>query len=124
MLAVANDLKEIVREFGLDASKVRELNKLSAEKLNLDAVAAAKVRSQAAWRVATGNLSLSETRELVGDLFKTHNADDSAVRSPSQRVIKSLQSISVEDWQTDEIKALKQALKAKLVEIERTSKSE
>lgn len=124
MLAVANDLKEIVREFGLDASKVRELNKLSAEKLNLDAVAAARVRSQAAWRVATENLSLSETRELVGDLLKTRNADDSAVRSPSQRVIRSLQSISVEDWQTDEIKALKQALKAKLVEIERTSKSE
>lgn len=123
MLAIANDLKEIVREFGLDASKVRELNKLSAERLNLDAAAAAKVRSQTARRVAIENLSLSETRELVGDLLKTPNADDSAVRSPSQRVIKSLQSISVEDWQADEIKALKQALKAKLSEIERISKS-
>ncbi len=90
MLAIANDLKEIVREFGLDASKVRELNKLSAEKLKLDAVAATEVRSQTARRVATENLSLSETRELVNDLLKTHNADEPALPSPSQRVIKSL----------------------------------
>jgi len=123
MLAIASDLKEIVREFGLDASKVRELNKLSAEKLNLDVVAATEVRSQAAQKVATENLSLSETRELVNDLLKNHNGDDSAVRSPAQRMIKGLQSLSVEDWQADEIKALKQALKAKLAEIERISKS-
>jgi hypothetical protein len=59
MLAVANDLKEIVREFRLDASKVRELNKLSAEKLNLDAVAAAKVRSQA------NTVRISSTVDIV-----------------------------------------------------------
>lgn len=126
MLAIANDLKEIVREFGLEASKVRELNKLSTEKLKLDVVAAAEVRSQAARKVAIENLSLSETRVLVGDLLKAYNTDnlsDSSTHTPSQRMIKSLQSLSVEGWQANEIKALKQALEAKLAEIEHLSKS-
>lgn len=123
MLTIPNDLKEMVREFGLDASKVRELNKLSAEKLNMDAAAAADVRTQTARKVATGNLSLSETRNLVSDLLRSHHDDDSAVRNASQRAIKNLQMISVEDWQPDEIKAFRQALKAKLAELERISKS-
>lgn len=123
MLAIADDLKEVVREFGLDASKVRELNKLSAEKLNQDAAAAAEVRTHTARKVATENLSLSETRDLVNNLLKSHNAEESTVRTLSQRAIKSLQTISVEGWQPDEIKALKQALKAKLAELEQISKS-
>jgi ParB family transcriptional regulator, chromosome partitioning protein len=123
MLAIATDLKEIVREFGLDASKVRELNKLSADKLNLDAAAAIEVRTQAARQVAIENLSLSETRDLVSNLLRSHNTDELSVRTPSQRVIKNLQTISVESWDLDEIKAFKQALKAKLAELERISKS-
>lgn len=122
MMAIAPDLKEMVREFGLDASKVRELNKLSTDKLNLDVSAATAVRTQAARRVATENLSLSETRDLVSKLLNEHCANELAVRSRSQRVIKNLQTISVEDWQSDELKALKQALKAKLAEIDQISK--
>jgi ParB family chromosome partitioning protein len=123
MLAIATDIKEVIRESGLDASKVRELNKLSAEKLHLDEAAAAAVRTEAAKRVATENLSLSETRQFVNDLFKTHHPDTSTVRTSSQRVIKNLQAITVEDWQADEIKAFKQALKAKLTELEQISKA-
>lgn len=122
MLAIAHDLKEVVREFGLDASKVRELNKLSAEKLNLVETAAAEIRTEAARKVASENLSLSETRMLVSELLKAHNADKSAIYTPSQRAIKNLQTISVEDWQLDEIKAFKQALKTKLTELEQLSK--
>lgn len=123
MLAISDDLKEVVREFGLDASKVRELNKLSTEKLDLDATAAAEVRIQTARKVATENLSLSETRDLVSNLLNSHNADEATVRTLSQRAIKNVQTISVEGWQPDEIKAFKQALKAKLAELERLSKS-
>lgn len=118
MLTVPSDLKEVVREFGLDASKVRELNKLSAEKLDLDAAAAAEVRTQAARRVATENLSLNETRALVSELLKSHNGSESATHSPSQRAIKNLQTISVEGWLPDEVRAFKQALKIKLAELE------
>ncbi|MBD2076858.1 hypothetical protein H6F86_23830 [Phormidium sp. FACHB-592] len=124
MLAVATDIKEeVVRESGLDASKVRELNKLSAEKLHLDEVAAVAVRTEAARKAATENLSLSETRQSVSALFKTHHAGGSSVRTPSQRAIKNLQAITVEDWQADEIKAFQQALKAKLVELEQIAKA-
>lgn len=123
MLAIANDLKEVVREFGLDASKVRELNKLTAEKLNLDATAAAEVRIQTARKVATENLSLSATRELVGNSLKSRSSDESTLRLPSQRAIKNVQTISVAGWRPDEIKAFKQALKAKLSELERISTS-
>jgi ParB family chromosome partitioning protein len=123
MLAIAPDLKEVVRESGLDASKVRELNKLSAEKLALDEAAAAAVRAETARKVATENLSLSETRQLVSALFKTHHPGGSSVRTPSQRAIKNLQTITVEDWQADEIKAFKQALKAKLAELEQIAKA-
>jgi ParB family chromosome partitioning protein len=118
MLAIANDLKEVVREFGLDASKVRELNKLSTEKLNLSAGKAAKVRAEAAKKVATKNLSLSETRSLVGDLLEPHNADEQGNHSPSQRIIKNLQTISVKGWKPEEVQALKQVLEEKLAELE------
>ncbi|MEP0872930.1 ParB/RepB/Spo0J family partition protein [Trichocoleus desertorum AS-A10] len=122
MLAIANDLKEVVREFSLDASKVRELNKLSAEKLNIGDETAARIRTEAARKVADKNLSLNETRALVSELLKTHNADTSPIRPLSQRVIKNLQTTSVENWQLEEIKAFKQALKAKLAELERLPK--
>lgn len=122
MLAIADDLKEVIREFGLDASKVRELNKLAAERLRLDAEAATEVRTQTARKVAAENLSLGETRELVNGLLKAYNADELAVQSSSQRVIKNLKTISVEAWQPDEITALKQALKEKLAELEQLPK--
>ncbi|XHX78514.1 MAG: ParB/RepB/Spo0J family partition protein [Stenomitos frigidus ULC029] len=123
MLAIATDIKEVVRESGLDASKVRELNKLSAEKLHLEEAAAVAVRTAAARKVATENLSLSETRQLINDLFKTHHPDASSVRTASQRVIKNLQAITVEDWQADEIKAFSACLKAKLAELEQIAKA-
>ncbi|MEP1080135.1 ParB N-terminal domain-containing protein [Leptolyngbya sp. PL-A3] len=123
MLAIANDLKDVVREFGLDASKVRELNKLSAEKLNLGTAKATKVRTQAARKVAVENLSLKETRDLVSELLTSHNAEQQVAYSQSQRAIKTLQTISVEGWQPDEIQSLKQALEAKLAELEQISKS-
>lgn len=123
MLAIANDLKEVVREFGLDASKVRQLNKLSADKLKLTKTKAAKVRTQAARKVATENLSLSDTRQLVKDLLNTHNAHEATDTKPSQRVIKNLQSISIENWEADEIQALKQVLEAKLAELDQISKT-
>lgn len=86
MLAIASDLKEIVREFGLDASKVRELNKLSAENLNLDASAATEIRVEAGQKVATKNLSLNETRALVSGLLKEQ------VESPAAPPEESLKS--------------------------------
>jgi len=123
MLAIAPDLKEVVRESGLDASKVRELNKLSAEKLKLEEKAVAQVRADTARRVIDENLSLSETRELVSSLLKAHDVDGSTTTTSSQRAIKGLQMISVEDWQPDEIRAFKQTLKAKLAELEQILKS-
>ncbi|MEP0960092.1 ParB N-terminal domain-containing protein [Microcoleus sp. FACHB-1515] len=123
LLAISDDLKEVVHEFGLDASKVRELNKLSAKKLRLDEVVAAEIRIEAARKVATENLALSETRELVNHLFRTHSAEQSIGHTPSQRMLKQLQALSVESWQPDEIKALKQALESKLAELEILSKA-
>ena len=57
-------------------------------------------------------------------LFNTHHAGESSVRTPSERAIKNLQAITVENWQVDEIKAFKQALKAKLAELEQIAKAE
>ncbi|MGB8701302.1 MAG: ParB/RepB/Spo0J family partition protein [Thermosynechococcaceae cyanobacterium] len=123
MLAIANDLKVIIRESGLDASKIRELNKLTAEKLNLEEAEAEEIRVKAAREVVIDNLSLSETRQLVNNLFLKLHANKLIVRTSSQRIIKNLQTISVEDLLPEEIKALKTALKTKLAEIDRFSKS-
>ena len=123
MLAIAGDLKQAVRETGLDASKVRELNKLSATKLNLSEITAQTVRSEAVTEVVVKNLSLSETRELVDELLRKRNSSKSStIRNTSQRAIKSLQALSVEDWQPEEIEALKQLLKNKLQELEQIPK--
>lgn len=123
MLAITGDLKEAIRETGLDASKVREISKLSTEKLNLDETTAQTIRAEAVEKVVAENLALSETRELVDEILKKHNSSEpSTIRSTPQRTIKSLQAILVEDWQPQEIEVLKQVLRDKLAELERIVK--
>lgn len=123
MLAIAGDLKEAIRETGLDASKVREISKLSAEKLKLDEATAQTIRSEAIEKIVAENLALSETRELVDEILKKYSSSESyTIRSIPQRTIKSLQAILVKDWQQQEIEALKQVLRDKLAELERIVK--
>lgn len=125
MLAIADDLKEIVREFGIEASKLRELNKLSANKLSLTATKASNIRIKTARKVAESNLSLSETRKLVKDLLSRHNAQGSSPHAtkPSTKVIQNLQSISVDNWTPDDIQSLRTALEEKLAELRKIEAS-
>ena len=120
MLAIASDLKEAVRETGLDASKVREINKLAAERLNLDEETAQTIRAKAVKRIVAENLSLSEVRELVEETLRKQNSSKpSAIRSTCQRTIKNFQAVSCENWSPEEIVLLKQVLRDKLAELEK-----
>ncbi len=119
MLAITGDLKEAVRTTGLDASKVREINKLSAKKLNTEETIAQTLRAKTVNQVVVENLSLSETRELVNEIFKEYNPEESlTIRNTLQRTIKTLQSLSTEGWESVEIEALRQVLKDKIAELE------
>lgn len=117
MLAISLDLKEAVREFGLDASKIRIINQLTSAHLKMDEEKAADVRRETVRKVVEGNLSLNETRKLVNQLLKADDSKEPVSHSSSKKAIRSLQVISVEDWSTEEIDAFKQALLDKLTEL-------
>ena len=119
LLKLANDLKASVRGEGLEASKARELNKLSPEQLNVDEEQALLVRERATQRVMQKSLSLNQTRTLVQNLIQQHNpASKSTQLQKTNKVIESVKAITVKDLDSSGLKEFRQVLKEKLGEIE------
>ena len=119
LLKLANDLKASVRGEGLEASKARELNKLSPEQLNVDEEQALLVRERATQRVMQKSLSLNQTRTLVQNLIQQHDpASKSTQLQKTNKVIESVKAITVKDLDSSGLKEFRQVLKEKLGEIE------
>ncbi|OUC11727.1 MAG: hypothetical protein B0A82_26400 [Alkalinema sp. CACIAM 70d] len=117
LLKLAEDLKEVIRTEGLESSKARELNRLSAEKLNQTEEKARQIRQQVTQDVIQNRLSLNETRKLVQQMIQAHNPQVRSAPS-NDRWVKSVAAIEVDSIADAAIlKELKAALKAKLDEV-------
>lgn len=121
MLKLTEDLKTVVREEGLEASKARLLNQLSAERLNLSEETVLTIRTQATYQVIQEKLSVSKTRELVKAAIAQHIKQE-----PTQKVdkivskaIQSIRSVPTTEIDRDQLENLYNSLQEKLKEIKK-----
>lgn len=119
LLKLASDLKQVIKMEGLDASKAKELNRLSAEQLHLDNAAALQIRTSATQQVIREKLSVSKVKELVNDLIARYSKEPSNKPSVVAKLTKAVQDTKIEPTtQPEELKTLENALREKLAEIQ------
>ncbi|MBD2459353.1 ParB/RepB/Spo0J family partition protein [Nostoc sp. FACHB-87] len=120
LLKVAEDLKVIIRSEGLESSKIRELNKLSAEQLKVDESQARGIRVQITQQVVQNKLSLSQTKTLVKQTLEKYNASNNKTKHEKQidKTIKDIQSINLKSLEPTRLSKLHEVLKQTLHEIE------
>ncbi|MBD1913179.1 ParB/RepB/Spo0J family partition protein [Leptolyngbya sp. FACHB-8] len=121
LLDLPEDLKQVIKSEGLESSKARELNKLTAELLEVSESKARSIRLEVSEKVVQEKLPLSQTKALVKDTLKQYQTTNSKVKQPkvAEKAIKTIQSIELQEIEQDQLEELRQALKNKLQEIER-----
>ncbi len=125
MLKLAQDIKTVVRREGLEASKAKELDKLSAQQLNTDEECALTIRTQATQKVVQEKLSLSQIKVLVKEIINRNNPSEAGVKQLKKvnKAIKSIQEMSFKGMNRTHLQELQQILEAKLQEIENSIKN-
>lgn len=117
LLKLADDLKEVIRTEGLESSKARELNRLSADKLHQPEKATLKIRKATTDKVVQEKLSFSATRTLVNQLIQQYNPQTRSSQE-DERFVKAVMAIDIESiTDTNILRDLKNALKVKLEEV-------
>ena len=118
LLNLPNDLKQAIREAGIETSKVRELSKLSAGALGIDEDHAAELRSQLVQRVANEKLSLSQIKTLVKNMLSQHSPSTDPASQQIAKAVKRIETISIDKLATAQLKEVRQALQRKVKEID------
>jgi ParB family chromosome partitioning protein len=121
LLKLSKDLKTAIREEGLEGSKAKELNKLSATQLKIDEAQARKVRIQLTDKIIQEKLSLSQTKALVKETLNQHKSSQlsSNPNRKLSRTVKTIRSIELAGIHNNELKEIRQALQGKLEEIDK-----
>lgn len=119
-LSLPEDIKEIIRETGLDGGKARRLGRLTAAALDCSESMAKKARQSAAKRVVDEGLSERETDALVKEVLRQHKPLPE-VKEPPQVVVakrvKLVEELPTTDVGREELLQLQEALERKLQEI-------
>ncbi len=72
LLKVADDVKVAIREYGLEGSKAKQIDRLTPEYLGQSDEAALKIRSEVIQQITEDKLSLIETKLLIEEIVDTH----------------------------------------------------
>jgi len=121
LLKLPADLKQAIQAEGLESSKVKELSKLSAARLNTDEDTALVIRTQATQEAIADKLSLEQIRDLVQKTLKQYSQNESNVDRQVERAIKQYQKLQVKqlkDSPRSSLEELRQVMRQKLQEIE------
>lgn len=124
LLKLSKDLKNAIREEGLESSKAKELNKLSATQLKINETQARKVRIQLTEKVIQEKLSLSQTKALVKEILKRHKSSENTTNQNSKiiKTVKTIGALEFEGLAYNQLKEIRQALEGKLKEIDQKMK--
>lgn len=124
MLSLFDDLKEAMRNSGLNGFQAVALNQLSPKNLNVTSKKAANIRAKATAQVLAENLSVAKTRQRVKQVLAQHPTQKPT--PTSKRAIatasKNLDKLSAEilsSAPTQELEQLQQRLRDKLEQISR-----
>ncbi|OYE00299.1 ParB/RepB/Spo0J family partition protein [Nostoc sp. 'Peltigera membranacea cyanobiont' 232] len=124
LLKLSKDLKTAIREEGLESSKAKELNKLSATQLKMNETQARKARIQLTEKVIQEKLSLSQTKALVKEILKKQKSSENTTNQNSKiiKTVKTIGALELEGLAYNQLKEIRQALEGKLKEIDQKMK--
>jgi ParB family transcriptional regulator, chromosome partitioning protein len=130
LLKVADDVKAAIREYGIEGSKAKQIDRLTPEYLGQSDEDALKIRAEVIQQITEDKLSLIETKMLVEDTIDTHVS--TPVTKPDRigqvtgKVNKLLADIQTAQELADLERALKEiqkALKLRRSELQQPSQS-
>ncbi|BAZ70999.1 ParB-like partition protein (plasmid) [Fischerella sp. NIES-4106] len=122
LMSLGEDLKQVIRTEGLESSKARELNKLSAEQLNVDEVEALALRESITQKVIQSKLSLGDVKRLVNDTLAQYCPKKATQASKIIKLSKTIQDFKVQTADREGLMSLQQILTDKLAEIQQALK--
>jgi ParB family transcriptional regulator, chromosome partitioning protein len=122
ILAIAEDLKAVIQATGLESSKAREINKLTATALNVKEPVAERIRMQTAEQVVEEEKSLSATRELVRQLLQQHNPTVVQPNLQAEKMIRQIQSLSFEQLDQRQLKEIRAVFRERMKELDQLIK--
>jgi ParB family transcriptional regulator, chromosome partitioning protein len=119
LLNLPPDLQAVIRETGLESSKILAIKRLSPKHLNLKEEAAQKLRDELVQEVLQNQLSLSQIRTWVNQKIRESNptAPDGAKESKADVALQAIQAIAPKRLEKAHLVELQKALQAKLQEI-------
>ena len=118
LINLVEDLKQVIRQEGLESSKARELNKLSAFQLNVDEEKAFLIRTEVTQKVIQEKLSLGDVKRLVSDTLTQYYPQKTAQSHKVMKLTKTIQDFQVQAADREELISLQKILSAKLAEIQ------
>lgn len=120
VLSLFPDLKEAIQNSNLKSAHALVLQRLSPSKLKKTDAAAAKIRGKATEDVLTKDLSVSETKELVGTLIEKHapKTPEAIALPHTGAVVKGLKKLVVSKIDRNELQLFRTELMTKLAEID------
>ncbi len=128
LLKIADDVKVAIREYGIEGSKAKQIDRLNSQSLGNLAEDAVKIRNDAIQQITQNKLSLIETKSLVDRIIDTHTL--SPVTKPDRisqvtgKVNKLLADINTADELANlelALKEIQKALKIKRSELQQSS---
>ncbi len=123
ILAIAEDLKTVVQMTGLESSKAREINKLTATALNVRESVAERIRQQTAEQVVEEEKSLSATRELVKQLLQQHNPTIAQPDAQAEKILRQIHSLSFDQLDQRQLKEIRAVFKERVKELDQLIKT-
>lgn len=122
LLSLAEDLKQVIRLEGLESSKARVINKLSALQLSVDSAKALVIRQEITQKVIQEKLSLGEIKRLVNDTLAQYCQRKTNQANKIIKLSKTIQDFQIQTADFEGLKSLQQTLLDKLDEIQQALK--
>ncbi|MEM9540767.1 MAG: ParB/RepB/Spo0J family partition protein [Cyanobacteria bacterium P01_E01_bin.42] len=119
VLSYFEDIRHAIRE-GLGIANAKLLQKLSPKNLNLTETKARNIRKNLCDRVLKEKLTKEKTKALVNETLAKHNPKDEEKITARQtaKAVKSIESIAVDEMNSEQLQAIREAMQAKLAQID------
>lgn len=126
LLDLFEDIQQAISQNGLETSKARELNKLSARSINTTEDNAKQIRIEASRKVLNERRSLTSTKDLVSEILNQHKMTAASTPHTKKvvRVLETIQSIELQKVEHSQLSHFHKTLTAKLKEIQQILKSD
>jgi ParB family transcriptional regulator, chromosome partitioning protein len=111
LLKVADDVKAAIREFGIEGSKAKQIDRLTPQYLGQSDEDALKTRAEVIQQITEDKLSLVETKILIEDIIDTHSPTPVTKPDRIGQVAGKINRLLADIKTTEELSDLERALK-------------